>query len=45
MRVMTEAQQAARELMARDPELTDPMHAALRARIHELFELKADSLN
>ena len=45
MRVLTEAQQAARELMARDPELTDPMHAALRARIHELFELKADSLN
>ena len=45
MRVLTEAQQAARELMARDPELTDPMHAALRARIHELFELKSDSLN
>ena len=45
MRVLTEAQQAARELMARDPELSDPVHATLRRRIHELFELNADSLN
>ena len=42
---LEETQRAAKEIMARDPELTDPMHAALRARIHELFELKADSLN
>ena len=34
-----------RELMARDPELSDPVHATLRRRIHELFELNADSLN
>ena len=42
---LAEAQQAARELMARDPELSDPVHATLRRRINELFELNADSLN
>ena len=45
MRLLDEAQQAARELMSVDPELSLPEHRALRERIEELFALHADSLN
>lgn len=45
MRLLDEAQQAAKQLMANDPELSKPEHRALRERINELFALNADSLN
>ena len=45
MRLLDEAQQAAKRLMAADPELTAPDHQALHDRIDELFALNADSLN
>ncbi len=45
MRLLDEAQSAAKDLIAADPELTAPEHRLLKARIHELFSLKADSLN
>jgi ATP-dependent DNA helicase RecG len=45
MRLLDEAQQAARALIAADPELTDPAHRALYRRIRELFDLHGDSLN
>ena len=45
MRLLDEAQTAARQLMARDPELTEPTHQALRDRIRQLFDTNADMLN
>ena len=45
MRLLDEAQTAARQLMERDPELTDPAHWPLRRRIRQLFETNADMLN
>ena len=45
MRLLDEAQTAARQLMAQDPELTDPTHRALRDRIRQLFDTNADMLN
>ena len=45
MRLLDEAQNAARALMAADPELTAPEHRQLRQRIEELFALHAESLN
>ena len=45
MRLLEEAQTAARQLMERDPELTDPAHQALRRRIRQLFDTNADMLN
>ena len=45
MRLLDEAQTAARQLMERDPELTDPAHQALRRRIRQLFDTNADMLN
>ena len=45
MRLLDEAQQAAKHLLANDPELSQPQHRFLRERIHELFALNADSLN
>ena len=45
MRLLDEAQQAAKQLMATDPELTAPQHHTLHERIYELFALNGDSLN
>ena len=45
MRLLDEAQTAARQLMERDPELTDPAHRPLRRRIRQLFDTNADMLN
>ncbi|MBQ0037411.1 MAG: ATP-dependent DNA helicase RecG [Clostridiales bacterium] len=45
MRLLDEAQQAAKALMAADPTLSDPAHRILRRRIYELFQVNADSLN
>ncbi len=45
MRLLDEAQTAARQLMERDPQLRDPAHAALRGRIRELFAENADAMN
>ena len=45
MRLLDEAQTAARQLMAQDPELTKPTHQALRDRIRQLFDTNADMLN
>ena len=45
MRLLDEAQTAARQLMERDPELTEPTHQALRDRIRQLFDTNADMLN
>ena len=45
MRLLDEAQTAARQLMERDPQLRDPAHAALRQRIRELFAENADAMN
>lgn len=45
MRLLDEAQTAARQLMERDPELTDPAHRPLHRRIRQLFDTNADMLN
>ncbi|MBE6990442.1 MAG: ATP-dependent DNA helicase RecG [Ruminococcaceae bacterium] len=45
MRLLDEAQTAAKALTATDPELTDPAHRQLRERIDELFALHAEGLN
>jgi ATP-dependent DNA helicase RecG len=45
MRLLDEAQTAAKELMAADPDLAAPEHRQLRGRIDELFALHAEGLN
>ncbi|NLU23228.1 MAG: ATP-dependent DNA helicase RecG [Clostridiales bacterium] len=45
MRLLKEAQQAAEELMDRDPALLLPSHRPLRERIARLFSVSADMLN
>ena len=45
MRVLKEAQQAAGELLAADPELSRPEHAPLRARVRALFSENPDMFN
>ena len=45
MRLLDEAQKAAKELLAADPALEQVEHAPLRRRIDELFELNAEALN
>ncbi|MDR3989158.1 MAG: ATP-dependent DNA helicase RecG, partial [Oscillospiraceae bacterium] len=45
MRLLDEAQTAARQLMAQDPERMEPTHQALRDRIRQLFDTNADMLN
>ena len=45
MRLLDEAQSAAKALMATDPDLSAPEHRALRQRIEELFALHAEGLN
>ena len=45
MRLLDEAQTAAKELLKTDPTLSDPDHRALRSRIEELFQVKAEALN
>ena len=45
MRLLDEAQSAARELLQRDPSLTDPAHAPLHRRIDRLFAVNEGGLN
>ena len=45
MRLLSQAQEAARWVLARDPELTRPEHRAVRERIHTLFAEQADIFN
>lgn len=45
MRILQDAQQAARELLKEDPELTNPENARLRKRIDEMFADKGERLN
>ena len=45
MRLLDEAQTAAKELLDTDPTLSAPEHRTLKARIAELFELNAEALN
>jgi ATP-dependent DNA helicase RecG len=45
MEVLSRTQAAAVELMKKDPELTMPENEKLRARINELFEINANTLN
>ena len=45
MRLLDEAQRAAKELMRADPALEAPEHRPLRQRIDELFALHAESMN
>ena len=45
MRLLDEAQTAAKQLLAADPALAQAEHAPLRRRIDELFELNAEAMN
>ena len=45
MALLDEAQQAAKNWMAQDPELEKPVSGALRTRIETLFAVKAEGLN
>ncbi len=45
MRLLQEAQTAALDLMAADPDLSAPEHRQLRIRVDELFDLYARTLN
>lgn len=45
MRVLSQAQEAARKMLAEDPELTDPEHRIVRERIQALFAQQADIFN
>ena len=45
MRVLKEAQQAAQDLLARDPGLSLPEHAPLLGRVRRLFEQHGDMFN
>ena len=45
MRLLSQAQQAAREVLERDPELTGTEHRMVRERIQTLFAQQADIFN
>lgn len=45
MEVLTRAQDAALEVLGRDPDLAEPENKMLKDRISALFELKANTLN
>ena len=45
MRLLDEAQTAARTLLSTDPTLTAPQHHQLKSRIDQLFEINAEGLN
>ena len=45
MRLLDEAQTAAKQLLALDPALEQAEHASLHRRIDELFELNAEAMN
>mgnify|MGYP003307532669 CR=1 FL=1 len=45
MRLLDDAQQAAKKLLADDPLLEQPEHRALKERIAELFAINAEALN
>ena len=45
MRVLETAQEAAKQTLAADPELSRPDHAALRAQVERMFEANAGTIN
>lgn len=45
MRLLSQAQEAARGVLVRDPDLSAPEHRAVRERIHTLFAEQADIFN
>ena len=45
MRLLSQAQEAAREVLTRDPQLTNLEHRTVRERIHRLFAEQADIFN
>ena len=45
MLLLSQAQEAARAVLARDPVLSAPEHRAVRERIHTLFAEQADIFN
>lgn len=45
VQLMHQAQQAARALLAGDPELADPAHAPLRRQVERLFQSRGESFN
>lgn len=45
MRLLSQAQEAARGVLVRDPDLSAPEHRAVRERIHALFAEQADIFN
>ena len=45
MRLLDDAQQAAKRLLAEDPLLEEPEHRALKERIAQLFAINAEALN
>ena len=45
MRLLSQAQEAARGILAQDPELIRPEHRAVKERIHALFSEQADIFN
>jgi len=45
MRLLSQAQEAARGILDRDPDLSAPEHRAVRERIHTLFAGQADIFN
>ena len=45
MRILKQAQNEAQEVLRLDPSLEKPENSPLRERIHELFELHADTFN
>ena len=45
MRLLSQAQQAAREVLAQDPDLTATEHRMVRARVQALFAQQADIFN
>ena len=45
MRLLSQAQEAARTVLARDPDLSLPEHRPVRERIHTLFAEQADIFN
>ena len=44
-RLFQQAQEAARALLAQDPELSDPAHQAIRAQVCRMFEASPDIFN
>ena len=45
MNVLQAAQEAAQELLAADPELSEPDHKALSAAVERMFHQNSDTMN